>query len=397
MTSERIDPQRPTSEEMLARSEDERSDGRGRLRIYLGMAPGVGKTYRMLEEAHRRQERGTDIVVGFVECHGRPLTLALLDGLEILPRLRIEYRGVVVEEMDADAVIARRPLVAVIDELAHTNVAGSPRLKRWEDVQVIRDAGIDVVSTCNVQHIESIADAVETIIGAPVNERLPDAILESADEVELVDMSPHALRQRIRHGNVYPPDRAQLALDRFFTEPNLTSLRELSLRFVTRRVDEQLEEIVTGRGLDRLRPVSERVLVAVDDRAISRRAIRRGAMIASALDAGLTAAVVVTPEIARLTFDRERDLRENLAYADDLGAEVVRVEAADLATGLESLARDRRVTHVVMARPAPRGIAARFAVPVAEVLLERLPAIEVHLVGTGPTDAALRGHAPRDD
>ncbi|MFI5225826.1 MAG: sensor histidine kinase KdpD [Candidatus Limnocylindrales bacterium] len=397
MTTERIDPQRPTSDEMLARSEDERSDGRGRLRIYLGMAPGVGKTYRMLEEAHRRQERGTDIVVGFVECHGRPRTLALLDGLEILPRLRIEYRGVVVEEMDADAVITRRPLVAVIDELAHTNVAGSPRVKRWEDVEVIRDAGIDVVSTCNVQHIESIADAVETIIGAPVNERLPDAILESADEVELVDMSPHALRQRIRHGNVYPPDRARLALDRFFTEPNLTSLRELSLRFVTRRVDEQLEEIVTGRGLDRLRPVSERVLVAVDDRAISRRAIRRGAMIASALDAGLTAAVVVTPEVARLTFDRERDLRENLAYADDLGAEVIRVEAADLATGLESLARDRRITHVVMARQAPRSLAGRFAPPLADVLLERLPAIEVHLVGTGPTVVGSEAHQTRSD
>jgi two-component system sensor histidine kinase KdpD len=396
VTTERIDPQRPTSDEMLARSEDERSDGRGRLRIYLGMAPGVGKTYRMLEEAHRRQERGTDIVVGFVECHGRPRTLALLEGLEILPRLRIDYRGVVVEEMDADAVIARNPLVAVIDELAHTNVAGSPRHKRWEDVELIRDAGIDVVSTCNVQHIESIADAVETIIGAPVNERLPDEILESADEVELVDMSPHALRQRIRHGNVYPPERAQVALDRFFTEPNLTSLRELSLRFVTRRVDEQLEDIVSDRGLGRLRPVTERVLVAVDDRAVSRRALRRGAMLASALDAAVTAAVIVTPEIARLAFDRERDLRENLAYADDLGAEIVRLEAPDLVSGLETLARERRVTHVVMARQEPRGLTARFAPPVADVLLERLPAIEVHLVGTGPTDARMTGTESRD-
>ncbi len=382
---------------MLARFEEDRPDGRGRLRIYLGMAPGVGKTYRMLEEGHRRLERGTDIVVGFVECHGRPRTLALLEGLEILPRLHVDYRGVVVEEMDAEAVIARRPEVAIVDELAHTNVAGSPRMKRWEDVELIRDAGIDVISTCNVQHVDSIADAVETIIGAPVNERLPDEILESADEVELVDMSPHALRQRIRHGNVYPPERAQVALDRFFTEPNLTALRELSLRFVTRRVDEQLEDIVSDRGLGRLRPITERVLVAVDDRAISRRAVRRGAMIASALDASLTAVVVVTPEVARLSFDRERDLRENLAYADDLGAEVIRVEAPDLVSGLESLARDRRITHVVMARQAPRSLTGRFAPPLAEVLLERLPAIEVHLVGTGPGVVGPGAHETRGD
>ena len=201
------------------------------------------------------------------------------------------YGGVVVEEMDAEAVIARKPAVAIIDELAHTNAPGSPREKRWQDVELIRDAGIHVISTCNVQHIESVADAVETIVGAPVRERLPDAIFASADEVELVDMSPHALRQRIRHGNVYPPDRARLALDRFFTEPNLTALRELSLRFVTRRVDDQLEGIVGTRGLDRIRPVTERVLVSVDERNASRRALRRGGMIAAALDVPLVAVV----------------------------------------------------------------------------------------------------------
>ena len=161
---------------MLARIRDRPESPRGRLRIYLGMAPGVGKTFKALEEAHRRRERGTDIVVGFVEAHGRPRTTAQLEGLEVLPRLRIEYRGVVVEEMDTDAVIARHPQVAVIDELAHTNVPGSPREKRWQDVELIRDAGINVISTCNVQHMESVADAVETITGAPVHERLPDPI-----------------------------------------------------------------------------------------------------------------------------------------------------------------------------------------------------------------------------
>lgn len=394
MTSERIDAGRPTGDEMLARGEDERADGRGRLRIYLGMAPGVGKTYRMLEEAHRRLERGTDVAVGFVESHNRPRTMALLDGLEIVPRLRIDYRGVVVEEMDAAAVIARHPVVAIVDELAHTNAPGSPREKRWQDVEAILDAGINVISTCNVQHVESVADAVETIVGAPVNERLPDAILESADEVELVDMSPHALRQRIRHGNVYPPDRARLALDRFFTEPNLTSLRELSLRFVTRRVDDQLEGIVSERGLKGLSPLTERVLVAVDDRAVSRRALRRGAMIASALGASLVAGVVVTPEVARLPFDRERDLRENLAYADDLGAEVVRFEAPDLVAGLVDIASSRRVTHVVMARQERHGLGRILASSPADAILEQLPEIEVHLIGAGPAGKPAQGGKP---
>ena len=216
---------RPTADEMLARTRAETPGGRGRLRVYLGMAPGVGKTYRMLEEGHRRLARGTDLAVGFVEPHGRLRTVELLEGLEVVPRRRIEYRGVVVEEMDTDAIIQRRPTVALIDELAHTNVPGSVRAKRWEDVEVLRDAGIHVVSTLNVQHLEGVADAVATITGAPVHERVPEDVLLAADEIELVDMSPHALRQRMKHGNVYPPERAQVALEKFFTEANLTALR----------------------------------------------------------------------------------------------------------------------------------------------------------------------------
>jgi two-component system sensor histidine kinase KdpD len=360
------------------------------------MAPGVGKTYRMLEEGHRRLERGTDVVVGYVEVHGRPRTQALLEGLEIVPRLRVEYLGVNVEEMDTAAIIARHPVVALIDELAHTNIPGSPREKRWQDVELIRDAGIEVVSTCNVQHLESVADAVSTIVGAPVNERLPDALVEGADEVELVDMSPHALRQRIRHGNVYPPERARVALDRFFTEPNLTALRELALRFVTRAVDEQLEEIVSEQGLGRLRPVSERVMVVVDDRLISRRALRRGAMLATALGAGLTAAVIDTPATERLTFDRARDLQEHLDYAKDLGAEVVRQPARDLLSGLVELTQRLRITHVVMGREPRRGLARLLTPDITEHLLRLLPEIEIHLVGSGPDATHLEDpHSPK--
>ena len=381
MTEDRGD--RPTGEEMLARVSAEGRPERGRLRLYLGMAPGVGKTYRMLEEGHRRVERGTDIVVGYVEVHGRPRTQALLEGLEILPRVRVEYQGVQVEEMDTAAIIARHPAVALIDELAHTNVPGSPREKRWQDVELIRDAGIDVISTCNVQHLESVADAVATIVGAPVNERLPDELVEGADEVELVDMSPHALRQRIRHGNVYPPERARVALDRFFTEPNLTALRELSLRFVTRAVDEQLEEIVSEQGLGRLRPVSERVMVVVDDRPISRRALRRGAMLASALGAGLSAAVIVTAAVERLPFDRARDLQEHLDYANDLGAQIVQHPARDLLTGLVELGKGLRITHVVLGRETRSGIVGRLGPNLADQLLRQMPEIKVHLVGEG--------------
>jgi two-component system sensor histidine kinase KdpD len=370
---------RPSADAMLARirGDEPSHGGRGRLRIYLGMAPGVGKTYRMLEEAHRRVERGTDLVVGYVEAHGRPLTAALLDGLEVVPRASVAHRGVVIEEMDTDALIARAPTVAIVDELAHTNVPGSLRAKRWEDVEAIRDAGIHVISTCNVQHLESVADAVATITGAPVNERLPDAVLTAADEVELVDMSPRALRQRMKHGNVYPPDRAAVALERFFSEGNLTALRELALRFTARRVDEQLGVIATDAGT----PAGGRFdLVA--ERA--RLAIRRGASLAAALRGPLVGLVVETRGGAAASFDGSRDLRENLDYAVDLGADVITLEAPDVASGVVEAVRLRRATRVVLAAtPGPRGLARLGRPSVLDELLERLPGIELHVVPAG--------------
>ena len=369
---------RPTGDEMLARVRAEETDGRGRLRIYLGMAPGVGKTFRMLEEGHRRLERGTDVVVGFAEAHGRPHTLELLEGLEVVPRQRIEYRGVVVEEMDTVAILERRPTVALIDELAHTNVPGSARTKRWEDVEIVRAAGIHVVTTMNVQHVASVSDAVATITGAPVNERLPDDVLLTADEIELVDMSPHALRQRMKHGNVYPPDRTQVALERFFTESNLTALRELSLRLVARRVEGQLEDTIAGQQLPL---VTDRVLVLVDGSPATPRAVRRAAMLAGTLHATLVAVVVETPDLARESFDRRRDIQEALDDAVDLGAEVVTIEAKDLISGLEEVSRSRRATHIVLPFRAQSGVSRLRDRPVVDRLIERLPDIELHVVG----------------
>jgi two-component system, OmpR family, sensor histidine kinase KdpD len=376
---------RPTADEMLARVRADDSGGRGRLRVYLGMAPGVGKTYKMLDEAHRRVARGTDLVVGFVEPHGRPHTIELLDALEIVPRRRIEYRGVVVEEMDTDAVIDRHPTVAMIDELAHTNVPGSRRAKRWQDVELIRDAGIHVVTTMNVQHLESVADAVATITGAPVNERLPDEVLLGADEIELVDMSPHALRQRMKHGNVYPPERTQIALEKFFTEPNLTALRELALRLVARRVEGQMETTIAGWQLPL---VTERVLVLVDGSSASPRAVRRAANLAGALHALLVAVVVTTPEAERQSFDRTRDLQEALDDALDLGAEVERIEAPDLAAGLTKVARDRRATHLVVPHVEVRGLKRLTQRALIDRLLEAMPDVELHVIGARPDSGA---------
>jgi two-component system, OmpR family, sensor histidine kinase KdpD len=376
------EPKRPTGDEMMARLSAERHAAGGRLRVYLGMAPGVGKTFSMLEEAHRRHERGTDVVVGFVESYGRAHTAALLDGLEVVPRRRIEYHGVVVEEMDLDAILARHPVVVLIDELAHTNVPGSVHEKRWQDVEAIRDAGIDVISTCNVQHVESVADAVETILGVPVRERVPDEVVRSADEIELVDMSPHALRQRMRHGNVYPADRTAIALDRFFTEPNLTALRDLSLRFVAGQVDLDLEGIVVDRGIG-LPPVTERVMAVIDESPDCRRALRRASSLASALHAAWIAVAVETPAIQQ-SRDRTQNLQSNIDYAVDLGGEIVRGEASDLARGLAEVIAEHRVSHVVLLHRPSRGLSLGRR-PLADHLLDEIPGLEVHLIGgSGP-------------
>ena len=367
---------RPSADELLARYRSEEASVRGRLRLYVGMAPGVGKTYRMLEEGHRRSARGTDVVVGFVEAHGRALTEALVSGLEVVPRRRIEYRGIVVEEMDTEAVLARRPTVALVDELAHTNAPGSPRAKRWEDVEVLRDAGIHVVSTMNVQHLESLADAVATITAAPVNERLPDEVLQAADEIELVDMSPHALRQRMRHGNVYPEARAQVALDRFFTETNLTALRELALRVVARRVEGQLE----GTSAATQALVRERVLVLVDGSAAAGRAVRRAAALAGSLHAGVVALVPAQVVVDAMTRDRARDLREAMDDAVELGAEVARLETADIVEGIARVATATGATHLFLPHVRTGIVEAVTRRPIEVRLAELLPNVDLHVV-----------------
>lgn len=342
---------------------------RGRLRVYLAAAAGAGKTYAMLNEGHRREGRGTDVLVGYVETHGRPQTQAQLGDLEVIPRKKITYRGVTLEEMDTEAIIARHPKVVLVDELAHTNVSGTKNMKRYQDVLEILDAGIDVVTTLNIQHLESLNDLVASITGVRVRETLPDWVLDQADEVELIDISPYALRQRMKHGNIYPPERIDTALNHFFREGNLTALRELALRRTAEKTESQLQEYMTEHKIEKLWPASERVLVGFDSRPHTRQVIRDAWRLAHGLHADLIA-VSIQPEgylaftskltgwlkygtaVKRHQQEALQRLEEHAVLAEDLGAEVIRTSSRDIARKLVEIAHEYHVTQLVLGQPA---------------------------------------------
>jgi two-component system sensor histidine kinase KdpD len=325
------------------------------------MAAGVGKTFAMLGEGRRRKARGTDVVIGYVETHKRPLTEEQIDDLEIIPRKKITYRGVTLEEMDVDSIIARHPSVALVDELAHTNVPGSRNPKRYQDVEELLTAGITVISTLNIQHLEGLNDIVETITGIRQRETLPDRVLNDADEIELVDIAPEALRARLRHGNVYPPERAERALGNFFSVANLTALRELALRRTAEQTENKLEALMRGQQDDDkpawAATATERVMVAFDERLHSSQLLREGWRLASALKAPLIAVTVVkSPKTSRSTDEalqtRDRALQENIRLAGDLGAEVIQARGDNVATELARIARERHITRIVIGQPS---------------------------------------------
>jgi len=383
MTSgeQKVDDRRPSAEEMLERVRCQAGAGaRGRLRIHLGMAPGVGKTYAMLMEGRRRKERGTDVVVGYVETYGRPLTEQAIGDLEVLPRKKVEYKGVTLQEMDTDAVIRRNPQVALVDEMAHTNAPGSKHEKRWQDVHELLDHGITIVSTVNIQHLESLADIVETITGAPVRERIPDWVVDQADEIELVDMSPHALRQRIRHGNVYPQERVEQALRSFFREGNLNALRELALRRVATTVEEDLEEYMRQHQIEAAWPAGERVMACVDARPDAQRVLRRAWRMANRLQADLLAVFVETPRWASASPEERRALEENLRFAEDLGAEIIRITGSDIASELVRIAREKNAGRIVIGRPTRRGLSLLLRGSTAVKLLRLATDVDVQVV-----------------
>jgi two-component system sensor histidine kinase KdpD len=339
-----------TAEALLARLKDQE---RTRLRIYIGAAPGVGKTYAMLKEAHALRARGLDVVAGLVETYGRTDTDAQIRNLEIVPKRQVEYRGTTLEEMDVDAIIRRKPQVCVIDELAHSNVPGSRNPKRFQDVLEVLDAGIHVMTAVNIQHLETLNDAVARVTGVRVRETVPDTFIDRADEVINVDVTVEELRNRLREGKVYRPEKVEQALGNFFRKGNLSTLRELALRAVA---DEVGEKAASYRAREGLEPalIPERVMVCMSSNAAAPRVIRTGARIAGRLGAKWFAVYVETPgeRPGRIRSTDSSALAENITLAESLGATVVRVKAERPAEGLIAFAQREGVTHVIFGQSA---------------------------------------------
>jgi two-component system, OmpR family, sensor histidine kinase KdpD len=345
-----LEPTRPSGEQLLARLQ---ADQQSRLRIYIGAAPGVGKTYSMIEDAHTLKREGVDVIIGFVETHGRSDTEALIGDLEAIPRRRVEYRGVTLEEMDVDAIIARKPQLCVIDELAHTNAPGSRHEKRYQDVLDILDAGISVLTAVNIQHLETLNDAVGRVTGVRVRETIPDTFLDRAEEVVNVDVTVQELQSRLRQGKIYKPEKVEQALASFFRESNISTLRELALRAVA---DEVGEKAASRRQREGLEPalIPERVMVCMSSAADAPRVIRAGARVASRLGARWYAVYVETPrELPGRIRPQDRDaLQRNITLAESLGATIVRVKADRPADGLTAFAKREGITHVVFGQSA---------------------------------------------
>jgi two-component system sensor histidine kinase KdpD len=383
---------RPSPEALLAvaaRAE------RSRLKVFVGAAPGVGKTYAMLQAARERRRDGLDVVVGVVETHGRPETEALLEGLEVLPRRTIGYRGQALREMDLDAILARRPELVVVDELAHTNAPGSRHPKRFQDVEELLDAGIAVYSTVNIQHLESLNDVVAQITGVRVRETIPDRILDRADEVKLIDLSPEELIQRLREGKVYVPEQAERALRNYFHPGNLTALRELALRETAEHVDEQMQAFMRAHAVEGVWPVAERVMVAVGGGPLSERLVRAARRIAERRNAPWLAVFVETARFRQRPDAEREQIAKVLRLAEQLGGEAVTIPGEDVVEELVRYAEARNVTELVLGRsprPAWRTIVRR---PTADRVIARSAVMDVRVVSGPPGASATRPRAAR--
>ena len=357
--------------------------GRGQLRIYLGSAAGVGKTYAMLCEGHRRAERGTDVVVAFVETHGRPHTAALIEGLEVIPRQRLAYRGTSFDEMDIDAVLARHPEVALVDEFAHTNVPGSRNEKRWQDVEEMLEAGIDVISNVNIQHLESLNDVVEKITGVPQRETVPDAIVRAADQVELVDMTPEALRRRMAHGNIYPAEKIDAALTHYFRAGNLAALRELALLWLADKVDEGLQRYRAAHDIHSTWDTRERVVVALTGGPEGETLIRRAARIAARSAGGDLLAVHVAKSDG-LTGANPAALATQRRLVESLGGSYHQVVGDNVPETLLTFARAENATQLVLGVSRRNWLSALLTGPgVSNRTIRGSGDIDVHIVTHG--------------
>jgi two-component system, OmpR family, sensor histidine kinase KdpD len=352
----------------------------GVFKLFLGYAPGVGKTYSMLSEAIRRQSRGEDVVVGVAETHGRRATQELLARLEVVPRKKIDYKGTIFEEMEVDAILARHPQVALVDELAHTNIEGSKHHKRYEDVFELLDNKIDVVSTMNVQHLESVTPVVHKITGVVVRETVPDWVLKRVDEIVLADVTPEALQTRMRRGDIYPMERVDRALGNFFRPSNLIALREIALRHVAQVVDRSLEpyldsEATSGRDLN----VSERIGVGVSSNPAAQYLVARASRMAQAINGELYVLYVDTG-VDGDDPERQRSLQANLHFAENLGAKIVRLKGKDVAEAMAEFVREKHITQMIFGHSATTGWRKYLFMSAVHRFLRDAPAVDVHIV-----------------
>jgi two-component system sensor histidine kinase KdpD len=358
---------------------------RGRLKVFIGMAAGVGKTYRMLLEGDAEQEAGRDVVIGLLETHGRADTARLAEGLPIIARRRVRYRDTVLEELDLPAILRRAPEICLIDELAHTNAPGTEHAKRYEDVEAALDAGIDVLSTLNVQHLESLNDHITELSGVRVRETIPDAILGRADEVVLIDLTPEALLDRLRAGKVYPPERIDAALNNFFKIENLSALREVALRQVAEEVGAKrlTTELVGSReeslAADAPQAVGERLLALVEPQPSAQRLVRRAWRSAQRLGAGLDLLWVRAPG-QQLSEEQQRSLAALRQLASVLGARMIEEESDDLTSAVVDVASRRGITYILIGGSRPPSGLARLRTPLPQRLMQHLPGVDVRIV-----------------
>jgi two-component system sensor histidine kinase KdpD len=358
-----------------------RQQQRGRLKIYLGFAAGVGKTYEMLQEGQRLKRQGVDVIIGVVETHGRAETAAQIADLEQAPRRRVEYRGVVLEEMDVDAILARKPTVVLVDELAHTNAPGSRHAKRYQDVEELRRAGIHVIATLNVQHLESLYDLVEQFTGVKVKERVPDYVLAEADQLVNVDLSSEDLQERLRAGKIYPKERIELSLNNFFTEENLSRLRELALEEIAHRLDRRRRE----RAGPAREGGSERVMVCLSSRSPNPFGLlRKGARLADRLGAPWYAVYVQTPgeSLERVDAATQRRIADTLALAQQLDGVPMSFKGADFAGAVKEFVKEYGITHIVLGRSRQPWYRRWFGRPALERLLQTVEGVDVLVVDT---------------
>ena len=372
---------RPSPDELLARiKEEERRAGRGRLKLFFGFAPGVGKTYSMLEAARVKKVEGVDVVAGVVETHGRAETGRLLEGLEALPRKQSDYRSVVLREFDLDAALIRHPALILIDELAHTNAPDCRHPKRWQDVEELLQAGIDVYSTLNVQHLESLNDVVAQITGIAVRETVSDSVLDRADELELVDLPPEELLKRLQEGKVYVPDQAARAIEKFFRKGNLIALRELSLRRVADRVAGQMHVYKREQAIRKTWPAAERLLICISPSPFAVRLVRAARRMAESLHAEWFVLYVETPAFANLPQEAQDRAAETLRLAAQLGAQTVKVSGTNTRDEILNFAREHNVTKILVGKPLRRRLRDVFFGSVVDELIWNCGDIDIYVI-----------------